>query len=434
MLEICIVIPTLNEAANVAPLLPRLERTLRGLDWEVIFVDDDSIDGTAGLVRRISRINPRVRAMQRIGRRGLSSACVEGMLAPAAPVVAVMDGDLQHDDSILPAMLEKLRREDLDVVVGSRHVDGGSIGDFAWHRRVLSDAGKWMSTLVCGCEIQDPMSGFFIAKRSIVESAARNMSTVGFKILVDLISSTPSPPRVGEFPYRFGERQHGESKLETTVLLDFGYLIADKLVGKFIPFRFLLFGMAGLGGLVLHVAILAALLFGNDFSFLYAQTVATVAAMVVNYLLNNWFTFRDRRRKGWGILGGLGSFCLACSVGALANLAIAELLYTRGVPWYLAGALGTLVGAVWNFSVTSIFTWREERLTIGRAETAERAAIERWEELCATRQEASLVGLARALEFERSVEGTPGKPQTLKADDDDGPVRRGQRYVQYDEQ
>lgn len=402
MPEICIVIPTLNESANVAPLLERLERALQSLDWEVIFVDDDSIDGTAGLVRRISQLNPRVRVIQRIGRRGLSSACVEGMLATAAPLVAVMDGDLQHDEEILPRMLDKLRQEDLDIVVGSRNVEGGSMGDFAWHRRWLSAAGKRLSALVCRCEVQDPMSGFFLVRRSFVEGAAHNMSAVGFKILVDLISSSETPPRLGEIPYRFGQRQHGESKLETTVLLDFAYLIADKLVGRVIPFRFLLFGMAGLGGLLLHLAVLAGLLFGRELSFLRAQAIATIAAMVLNYLINNWFTFRDRRRKGWGILAGLASFCLACSVGALANLAIAELLYTRGVPWYVAGALGTLIGAVWNFSVTSVFTWREGRRTVQRrSETAERAASQQWEELCASDAGSSFIGLARALNEER---------------------------------
>jgi dolichol-phosphate mannosyltransferase len=324
------------------------------------------------------------------------------MLSTAAPVVAVMDGDLQHDEGILPQMLDKLRQEDLDVVVGSRNVDGGSMGDFAWHRRWLSDAGKRLSALVCRCEVQDPMSGFFLVRRSFVEGAARNMSAVGFKILVDLISSSETPARLGEVPYRFGQRQYGESKLETTVLLDFAYLIADKLVGRVIPFRFLLFAMAGLGGLLLHLAVLAALLFGEGLSFLRAQAIATVSAMVVNYLINNWFTFRDRRRKGWGILGGLESFCLACSVGALANLAIAEMLFTRGVSWYLAGALGTLVGAVWNFSVTSVFTWRQGRRTIERrSETAERAAAQQWEELCASDAGSSFVRLAQALSDER---------------------------------
>ena len=374
MPELCVVIPTLNEAGNIEPLLARLETALAGRDWEMIVVDDDSVDGTAELVRHLSQAHPRVRVLQRIGRRGLSSACVEGMMASAAPVIAVMDGDLQHNPSILPAMLDKLRRENLDMVVGSRKVGGGSMGDLAWHRRLLSDAGRGMSRLVCRCKISDPMSGFFVVTRGFLEGTVRRMSAVRFKILVDLISSSPRPPRLAEIPYRFGERHRGESKLESTVLLDYAYLIADKLVGRYVPFRFLLFVCAGLGGLVLHLSVLWTLLEHQQLSFLEAQATAAVAAMTLNFLLNNWMTFRDRRRKGWGLLASLGGFYLACSVGALTNLALALFLYERNVPWYLAGTLGTTVGSVWNFSVTSVLVWRENRRsTEKRAALAEQA-------------------------------------------------------------
>ena len=361
MALLCVVVPTLNEAENVEMLVARLENALAEIDWEVIFVDDDSSDGTADLVRRISTQKPYVRVIQRLGRRGLSSACIEGMMASAAPYLAVMDGDLQHDERILMQMLQKLRDENLDLVVGSRNVDGGSMGALVGSRRLLSDFGRFLSRLVCRCEIQDPMSGFFALDRRFLDICARRMSVTGFKILVDLISSSPRPVRLGEVAFRFGRRERGDSKLESTVLAEYLFLVADKLVGEFIPLRFVLFVCAGLGGLLLHVGILGALYLGRGEGFVVAQAIATLAAMTLNFLLNNWLTFRDRRIRGWKTITGLLSFYAACSIGALTNLALAQFLFARDVPWYLAGALGVSVGSVWNFSVTSVFIWRRRK-------------------------------------------------------------------------
>ena len=224
-----VIVPTLNEAENVEVLVARLEAVLGEIDWEVIFVDDDSEDGTADLVRRISVDKPYVRVVQRLGRRGLSSACIEGMMASSAPYLAVMDGDLQHNEGILPRMLEKLRSENLDLVVGSRNVEDGNMGALTGHRRLLSDFGRFLSRMICRCEIQDPMSGFFVLDRRFLDDSVRRTSATGFKILVDLISSASRPVRLAEVPYRFGKREHGESKLESTVLVDYLFLIADKL-------------------------------------------------------------------------------------------------------------------------------------------------------------------------------------------------------------
>lgn len=359
MALLSVVVPTFNEAQNVRVLIARLEKALEGIDWEVIFVDDDSLDGTADLVRGIATHKPYVRVIQRLGRRGLSSACVEGMMASSAPYLAVMDGDLQHDERILPQMLEKLRKENLDLVVGSRNIEGGSMGALVGARRFLSNVGRFLSRLVCRCEMQDPMSGFFVLDRRFLDISVRRMSATGFKILVDLVSSSPRPVRFCEVPYRFGKREHGESKLESTVLADYLFLILDKLVGDFIPLRFVLFVCAGLGGLLLHVGILGALYLGRGAEFVVAQALATLAAMTLNFLLNNWLTFRDRRIRGWKSLTALLSFYAACSIGALTNLALAQFLFTRGIPWYLAGTLGLVVGSVWNFSVSSVFVWRQ---------------------------------------------------------------------------
>lgn len=361
MTDLAIVIPTLNERENIRPLLDRLSRVLAGISWEVVFVDDDSSDGTADFVRQISRSSPHVRVIQRIGRRGLSSACIEGMLATSTPYVAVMDADLQHDESLLPRMLAELKGGEWDIVVASRHVDGGSVGDFSRRRVFISDVGRKISSAVCKCSIQDPMSGFFMLDRSFLDETVHELSSISFKILVDLLSSSRRPVRMKELPYHFGSRLYGESKLDTNALLEYLLLVADKTIGRFVPVRFVMFGLAGFMGVAVHLALLSILFLGRHTSFLTAQATATIAAMTVNYVVNNEVTYRDRRRRGLRFWKGLLLFELACSLGAVSNFAIASFAYTQGFPWYLAAVLGLLISSVWNFSVNSVFTWREQR-------------------------------------------------------------------------
>lgn len=361
MPELTVVVGTLNEAANVRPLVERLDRALRGIDWEVVFVDDDSPDGTAEVARELAASDPRVRVLQRIGRRGLSSACIEGMLASAAPCVAVMDADLQHDETLLPAMLARLRAEDLDLVIGSRYVEGGSTGAFAEGRRRLSGAGTWLGRLVVPPGVRDPLSGFFMLRRAFLREIVHDLSGTGFKILLDLLGSARRPVRFAELPYRLGERLHGESKLDTLVSLEYLLLLAEKLVGDVVPVRFVLFVLVGLGGVGVHLAVLWVAFRVVGAAFYPSQVTATVVAMTGNFFLNNATTYRDRRLRGGALWRGLLFFYLACAVGALASFQLAERLYQLGLHWLLAGLLGAVVGAVWNYGITSVTTWRTER-------------------------------------------------------------------------
>lgn len=361
-LELAVVVPTFKESGNVEHLLGLLETALQRVDYEVIFVDDDSPDQTAALVRGIALTNPRVRVLQRIGRRGLSSACIEGMLATPARYIAVMDADLQHDERVLPKMLNLIKREQLDLVIGSRHVEGGSMGEFARQRVLLSGLGARLSRMVCHCTLSDPMSGFFIVDRKFFEEVVHRLSALGFKILVDLVSSCRRPVRFGEVPYEFRSRQSGESKLDLNVGIEYISLLLDKLIGDVIPVRFVLFGFVGALGLIVHLATLWLLLgFAGGVGFVPAQAGATVVAMTFNFLLNNVVTFRDRRLRGWQIVPGLISYYVACSLGALANVSLAKLLITAGFPWFVAGACGMIFSSVWNYGVNAIFTWRRAR-------------------------------------------------------------------------
>jgi dolichol-phosphate mannosyltransferase len=359
--ELAVIVPVFNERANVAELVARLEQVLAGVAWEVVFVDDDSPDETAAEVRRLGRSKPHVRCVQRIGRRGLASACVEGMLATSADYLAVMDGDLQHDESLLPAMLAELRSGALDVVVASRHVPGGGLGDWAASRVAISDFATRLSRLVLKSDLTDPMSGFFMITRPAFEASMRNLSAIGFKILVDLFASAPRPLRFKELPFVFRTRQAGESKLDSLVALEFLILLLDKLFGRFVPVRFLLFGLIGGSGVVVHLSVLGLASQVVGAPFMAAQTLATFVAMTSNFFLNNWLTYRDRRLKGWRVLWGLASFYLVCSLGVVANVGIANFAFERDWTWWFSGLVGAVVGAVWNYATSSVITWRGKR-------------------------------------------------------------------------
>ena len=358
--DLTIVVPTLNERDNLDPLLASVTAVLGDVSWEVIFVDDDSSDGTADHVRVLARRNVRVRGLQRIGRRGLSTACIEGVLASASPYVAVMDADLQHDEQLLPRMLDVLRGEPVDLVVGSRYVAGGEIGEgLSSSRARASGFATWLARAICKAEIADPMSGFFMFRREVFEGAARNLSGQGFKILLDLMASSPQPLRIRELPYKFRKRRYGESKLDSLVAWEYGMLLADKLIGHIIPVRFALFALVGGLGLLVHMAVLWGGLTLVAVSFLAAQTTATIVAMTFNFFLNNLLTYRDQQLRGWSLIRGLLSFYLICSIGAVANVGIATYVFRADHTWWVAGIAGVILGSVWNYAVSSVFTWKK---------------------------------------------------------------------------
>lgn len=356
--ELTVVVPTLNERDNIGPLVELLDAALAGIAWEVIFVDDDSRDGTADHVRAVARRDPRVRCLQRIGRRGLSTACIEGILASAAPYVAVMDADLQHDERLLPHMLATLENEPVDLAVGSRHVAGGGIGEWDRSRASISSVATRLSRVICKTDIADPMSGFFMLRRAVFEGALRNLSGQGFKILLDLLASAPQPVRIKELPYEFRRRRYGESKLDTLVAWEYMMLLADKMVGHIVPVRFALFALIGGVGLVVHMIVLGLTLAFAGIGFTAAQAVATVVAMTSNFFLNNLFTYRDQRLRGWRAARGLVSFYAICSLGAVANVGIASYVFAQDQVWWLAGIAGVVIGSVWNYAVSSVFTWK----------------------------------------------------------------------------
>src|ERR1035437_868274 len=358
--ELTVVVPCYNERANVEPLIRKLDAALAGIAWEAVYVDDNSPDGTTAEVRRIAQTDPRVRCIRRIGRRGLASAVIEGALSSSAPFIAVMDGDLQHDETRLPDMLASLRGGVCDLAVGSRHVEGGdSAGLSSRFRHSLSGLGIRLAQAFLPVSLSDPMSGFFMLPRPLFEQLAPRLTGQGFKILLDLVMSAPAPLRVAEIPCRFHPRLAGESKLDVLVLAQFAGLLLDKVFGGLLPLRFLSFGLVGALGVAVHLAVLTLAREVGGIEFSIAQAAATVVAMVFNFQLNNQITYRDQRLRGPLLWRGLLGFMLVCGVGAIANIGIANTLYeNHAAAWTLAGAIGAAIGVVWNYAVSSTLVWR----------------------------------------------------------------------------
>lgn len=355
--DLAVVIPTYNEHGNVETLIAALDTALGGIRYELIFVDDWSQDGTADLVRSIARTRSDIRCISRFGRRGLSSAVIEGMLSTSADIVAVIDADMQHDESRLGAMFDLVMRGEADVAVGSRYREGGGCGEWSARRVQISRAATRLAQLALPNPITDPMSGFFVIRRDIVVELAPRLSQKGFKILLDLLMSAPKPLRVSEVSYVFRTREAGVSKLSTAVMFTCLIMLLKKAVGRWIPMRLAAFLTVGLLGLGVHLGVLRLALLAG-WSFTVAQAMAVTVAIAFNFSLNNAFTYRDRRLKGFRILAGLASFYAVCAVGAAANVGMGSLVYAAGHRWWLAGAAGAVAGSIWNFAMSSWFTWR----------------------------------------------------------------------------
>ena len=356
--EVAIVIPCYNERLNVSALVRRLAATLEGLQWEVVFVDDNSPDGTAAEVRNLAQIDARIRCIRRVGRRGLASAVIEGILSSSAHYVGVIDGDLQHDETRLPEMLRQLKTGRCDVVIASRYVDGGNADGLSgtWRHR-LSAAGVRLAQTLLPVSLTDPMSGFFMIRRDAFERNAGRLTGRGFKILLDLLLSDRTLS-VLEIHSVFHKRIAGESKLNSLVLAQFAALLLDKALGGIVPLRFLGFAAVGAIGVLVNVLLLVVLRHLTNIGFEGAQVSATIVAMIANFQLNNQITYRDQTLRGRQLWQGLLLFILVCGLGAVANVGIANTLYEDHLSGTLAGTAGAVIGVVWNYTVSTTLVWR----------------------------------------------------------------------------
>ncbi|WP_131114451.1 glycosyltransferase family 2 protein [Lichenihabitans psoromatis] len=360
-----VIVPTFNERDNVPILFDRLAVVLRDILWEMIVVDDDSTDGTWDWARRKGATDARLRCLRRVGRRGLAGACLEGALCSSAPVIAVIDGDLQHDETILAAMWRLVADREADLVIGTRRDPGGVDGAMSALRRRLSGVGATLSRIVLKRAVADPMSGFFMVRRDLIETIAPSLVSDGFKILLDVLLHIPCDVRVAEVVYDFRERGEGDSKLDARVLVDYVGLIVHRLSGDLVPIRMTAYVLVGLAGLLAHILLLRAMIHVTPkLGFHAMETLASFGAMPVNFLLNNALTFRERRVRGWSMVPALVLFGAVCSVGVLANLSVATWIFADAPRWWLAGFLGALVSAFWNYAVSAVVVWPLKRARV----------------------------------------------------------------------
>lgn len=354
---LAVIVPTFNEADNVGFIVASLDAALAGIRYEILFVDDWSPDGTAARVAEIAQTRSNIRVLRRYDRRGLGTAVIEGMLATTAPVVAVIDGDGQHDERLLPRLFRLVNEGEADVAIGSRYCTEGSTGDWDERRLRFSRAATRLSRLVLRVPVADPMSGFFAIRRDLVEQLVPRLSGRGFKILFDLLSSSPEPLRAVELPFKFRSRQTGESKLGAGTVVDYAVMFADRLIRRYLPSRFVMFAAVGTLGLGVHLAVLRVML-GAGFVFSAAQAGAVLIAIAFNFLINNSITFRDRKLGGTRLLAGLASFYAVCGLGALANIGTGAVLFAGHHRWWVSGVAGAVVGSFWNFAAATLVTWR----------------------------------------------------------------------------
>ena len=358
--ELTVVVPTYSERDNIAEVVRRLDATLDGIEWEVVFVDDDSPDATSVVAKSLGSRDGRVRCIRRVGRRGLSGACIEGILSSSAPIVAVMDADLQHDETILPQMLQTIRSGS-DLAVASRYTTGGSATDG------LSPIRKWgsefatrMANSFIGGQVSDPMSGFFMIRREIIEKHAESLAGEGYKVLMDILWTAGKSLKVSEISYRFRERLAGESKLDTLVTLDYLGLLFSKIFGGVLPVRFLMFGAVGVSGIAVHLLTLQYAIAILHLPFAWSQFAAVMVAMTWNFVVNNRLTYRDARLTGWRWVTGLLMFYLACSIGSVGNVGVASWIYSFHATAWLAGLTGAVMGAVFNYAISSALIWKRK--------------------------------------------------------------------------
>jgi dolichol-phosphate mannosyltransferase len=358
--SLSIIAPAFNERANILPLTQAIAAAMGATAWELIIVDDDSPDGTADEVRAVAAQGFPIRCIRRIGRRGLASAVVEGALAAEADFIAVIDADMQHDERLLPTMLRILREDGADLVIGSRYLRDGDLGDWSTSRRRMSSFANWVAQAVLRVRITDPMSGFFAVRRDVFHACLYDLSQQGYKVLLDIITASPRQLSIVELPYQFRTRSQGESKVDLTIIAEFLFLLVEKVTGGLIPPKFVLFCLVGGIGLLFHLFVLEVMrLAGSGFGL--AQLTATYSAMTLNFVVNNAFTYRSQRLRGTRFLLGYVLFCAVCSVGALANIGVATLVLAESGSWPVAGIAGAFMSAVFNFGGAKQLVWRDAR-------------------------------------------------------------------------
>lgn len=350
-------IPAFRERDNIASLIERVDQALQGHEYEVIIIDDNSQDGTEELVAELATRYP-VRIVVRTHKKGLASAVIDGFDHATGDAIGVMDADLQHPPEVLPALLKALE-DGADMAIASRYVPGGGCEGWSLLRRLMSKGAGFLAHLLLPSTrgIADPMSGFFMFRPGIL--AAADLHPTGFKILMEILVAG-QPSHVVEIPFVFVARERGESKLRLSQQIDYLKHIASLMRRKGEMVRFLKFCLVGGSGVVVNMGLLYLLTEYAGLFYLVSSAISIETSIITNFLLNDFFTFHDRRGIGpRQFFGRLLKFNLVSLGGHVLNMTVLWLLTSVAGLYYLVSNLfGIAAAMTWNYLVNFWWTWK----------------------------------------------------------------------------
>ena len=346
---VSVVIPTYNERENIVTLVGRLGEVLVDFDYEIIVVDDDSPDGTSQAVGTLAENDHRLRLVRRVGRRGLSSAVIDGMTVAQGQVLVVMDADLQHDEAVVPDLISAVVDDGFDVCLGSREAPGGGYGRFGPVRRSVSWTGAQAAHQLLGLKVSDPMSGFFAVSQARFNTVRPTINPRGFKIMLEVLARGPQPT-IAEVGYEFRSRTWGETKLSPLVIITYLLALAELSLARTratATTSFLLYAALALVALSIRTILIdAAVGIGLG-------SLGAVAAVEATILAEGWghnrLSFAARHRRSRGRRRPFLVFHLVAAAGAAALSGLGHILGTMWVP----SSVGTALAAI-GFATTGV--------------------------------------------------------------------------------
>jgi dolichol-phosphate mannosyltransferase len=365
-LLLSVIVPTFNEALNIDRLVTQLAQLLDepfGHRYEIIIVDDNSPDRTWELAQKLVGERPPLRVMRREQERGLSTAVIRGWQAARGEVLCVIDADLQHPPDVVLALYRIIERG-ADIAVASRHLEGGGVSDWSMVRRIVSRTAQLIGLLILPGvvgRVTDPMSGYFMIRRSAIEGVELN--PLGYKILIEVLARGKLP-WVGEVPYVFIERAHGGSKATARVYVDYLRHLLRLRLSSLPVNRFIRFAVVGLSGVIVDMGLLFLLSDPTTLAWglTRSKLIASEMAILNNFMWNDTWTFRDLSAKQRGLkarLRRLGKFQLICLAGVAINATLLNLQFNLlGMNRYLANAVAIAAVTGWNFWLNLKLSWR----------------------------------------------------------------------------
>ena len=360
---ISIVIPTFNEVKNIIPLLKNLTVLVKDFEYEIIVVDDDSPDGTSNVVNKYMKSNKSIKLITRIGRSGLSSAIKEGLIFAQGKYLLVLDGDGQHHPSFILDMLEKIKKNKSDIVIGSRFLNTSKLEGLSNKRSLGSKFANKLARISLHknyAKLTDYLSGCFCLEKEMTKKYIRKIEINGFKFLYELLSLSKGNLDVLEVPLLFKERRFGNSKLDIAIVWDFIISILHNLTLRLLPRRAISFGLVGISGVFVQLFITSFLVEIFLIDFYNALPFAVISAATSNFLINNQVTFRSERLKNLSLLIGLLKFLIVASLPVIANVGIATAIYKYiSADTFIAQIAGIAIVYAWNYLASSSFVWKK---------------------------------------------------------------------------